>query len=99
MVETKWKILELQSNPDFGVVEAHWEAIKVDGEHRAKLFGAITFTPNPDSENYIAYDSLTEETVISWIKNHEECSKVEEYLEGQLNELKTPPKTVTALPW
>lgn len=95
-----WKIntLEYTNDSDKGVITAHWDCSKVDGEYVGRCYGAESFSPDPSSKDYIAYADLTEETVLGWIyakidKDAVEAS-VQAQIDGQLS-----PTTLKGLPW
>lgn len=72
-----WTIntLEYTNDDDKGVIVAHWDCTKADGDYNGRVYGACSFSPDPSSESYIAYESLTKEDVLGWI--HEQVSKDE----------------------
>jgi hypothetical protein len=60
-----------------------------------------SYTPDPSSETYVAYDSLDEATVLSWVQDtlgSDEVSEVEAKATAKLNEAKTP-STAWGLAW
>ena len=93
-----WTISTLERNTDDGVVVAHWRASDADGEHSGSSYGTCGFTPNPDADGYTAYDSLTEETVIGWVKADVDADAVEASIAAQIADSKAPAITV-GVPW
>ena len=94
-----WSIAQLERNTsDNGVVIAHWRCTGVDGDNSTGAYGTASFTPDPTSADFIAYDALTEADVLGWV--HAEVSKedTEASLQAKLDEMATP-STVTGLPW
>jgi hypothetical protein len=68
MIEFTWKIESLEKNvADGGVVRANWRVNAVDGDYRTSGYGGISFTPDPDADGFIPFESLTEDVVLSWI--------------------------------
>jgi len=69
-----WTIANLEYNNDAnkGVVIAHWRVTEEEtvGEdtYTASSYGTASFEPDASADGYVAYDSLTEETVIGWVK-------------------------------
>ena len=93
-----WTISTLERNTDDGVVVAHWRASDADGEHTGSSYGTCGFTPDADTDGYVAYDSLTEETVIGWVKADVDADAVEASIAAQIADSKAPAITV-GVPW
>ena len=98
-----WNItnLEYTNESDKGVVHAAWTATDTDGDYSATVSGMESYTPDPSSETYVAYDSLDEATVLSWVQDtlgSDEVSAVEAKATAKLNEAKTP-STAWGLAW
>ena len=74
-------IVNLERTQDGGVVVAHWTATKTDGELTANTYGTKSFTPNPESEGYTAFEDLTEATVDGWL-SAEETAQIESVLDA-----------------
>ena len=91
-------IVNLEREPENnGIVVAHWTAFKVDGELEAKSYGTKSFTPNPESEGFVAFEDLTEETVVGWF-TEEETAQIEQVLDNDLEAQKAP-QVISGLPW
>ena len=96
-----WNISTLERNTDNGVVVAHWRASDVDGDHSGSSYGTVGFTPDASADGYVAYDSLTEENVIGWVKDsmgEEAVTGVEDSIAAQIAESKAPAISV-GTPW
>ena len=93
-----WTISTLERNTDDGVVVAHWRASDADGEHVGSSYGSCGFTPDADADGYVAYDSLTEETVIGWVKADVDADAIEASIASQIADSKAPAITV-GVPW
>ena len=91
-------ISTLESNTDGGVIVAHWQVNKASGENVATSYGTVSFTPDADAEGYVAYDSLTEETVIGWVQEALDTEALEASLDADLAEQASPSVTV-GTPW
>jgi hypothetical protein len=64
---TVWTIAQLERNTsDGGVVVAHFRATLTDGDYSASSYGTVGFTPDPDSEDFVPFDDLTEADVLEW---------------------------------
>ena len=71
----------------------HWSYFGTDGTHTASMIGVQSIgEPNP--ENFVAFEDLTEEQVIGWISASMDVEKMQENLDKQLAELAAP-TTVT----
>jgi len=96
-----WTISTLERNTDNGVVVAHWRASDVDGDHSGSSYGTCGFTPDASADGYVAYDNLTEENVIGWVKDsmgEEAVTGVEDSIAAQIAESKAPAISV-GTPW
>jgi hypothetical protein len=87
-----------QPDPNY-VVNALWEVTGVDGTHTASI-GGNTQSSSEQSDNFIPYDQLTEEIVISWIPESQLMS-AQACVQGQIDSMITPPVSPqnTPLPW
>ena len=96
-----WNISTLERNTDNGVVVAHWRATDVDGDHSGSSYGTCGFTPDASADGYVAYDNLTEENVIGWVKDsmgEEAVTGVEDSIVAQIADSKAPAISV-GTPW
>lgn len=80
-----------------GILIVHWTATKIDGDYEAKTYGTKSFTPNPEAEGFVAFESLTEETVVGWF-TEEETAQIESVLDADLEAQKAP-QVISGLPW
>jgi hypothetical protein len=87
-----------QPDPNY-VVNALWEVTGVDGTYTASI-GGNTQSSSEQSDNFIPYDQLTEEIVISWIPESQLMS-AQACVQGQIDSMITPPVSPqnTPLPW
>ena len=90
-------IVNLERTQDGGVVICHWTASKVDGDFTASTYGTKGFTPDPESEGFTAFESLTEATVVGWF-TEEEVAQIESVLDADLEAQKAP-QVISGLPW
>jgi len=90
--------LEYNNDADKGVVVAHWRVTAQDGDYTASSYGTQSFTPDPAADGYVAFDSLTEATVIEWVKAAMDTDAMEANLASQIEEQKTP-ATMSGMPW
>lgn len=90
-------IVNLERTQDGGVVVCHWTASKVDGELEAKTYGTKSFTPNPESDDFTAFEDLTQEIVVGWFTD-EEVAQIESVLDADLL-AQAEPQVIAGLPW
>ena len=91
-----WKINTLESNTADGFVTVgHWTCTAVDGEHTASAYATVSWA---EGTPVIAYDNLTEATVLGWVWESVDKAATEASLAAQIALLKNPVKT-TGTPW
>ena len=96
---TTWTIGTLERNvADGGVVVAHWIATLVDGDFSASSYGTCGFTPDPFDSGFVAYDSLTEATVVGWVQAEVDKDAIEASLAAKIEADKNPTQ-VAGVPW
>ena len=83
-------ISTLESNTDGGVIVAHWQVAKTSGDFTASSYGTVSFIPDTSAEGYVAYDSLTEATVVQWVQDALDTDKIEAHLDADLAEQASP---------
>ena len=101
-----WKIEQLGCKPSFdgktNVVETiHWRLNGVDGEYATSVYGSqgVTYI---EGSPFTDYDSLTEETVVEWLKDAlgaEQVANYETSVNNQLEALKNPTVVNPPLPF
>jgi hypothetical protein len=93
---TTWSIVNLDRNTADGfVTTAHWYAYAIDGEHSASAYATVSWAEGTPT---IAYDNLTEATVLGWVWESVDKSATESALAAQIALLKAPVKT-SGTPW
>ena len=98
-----WTIANLERNvSDGGVTVAHWRATEEetvgDVTYSASSYGTVGFTPDPDASDFVAYDSLTEETVLGWVHAEVDQSATEAALTANIEAQKNP-VSADGMPW
>ena len=94
-----WTIANLERNlADGGVTVAHWRVTEVDGDYSASAYGTVGFTPDADADDFIAYDSLTEATVLGWVHAEVDQSATEAALTAKIEADKNP-VSADGMPW
>ena len=94
-----WTIANLERNlADGGVTVAHWRVTEVDGDYSASAYGTVGFTPDADADDFVAYDSLTEATVLGWVQAEVDQSATEAALTAKIEAQKNP-VSADGMPW
>ena len=102
-MNTTWKIanLERTNDTDAVVTIAHYRVEGSDGEYSQGAYGTMAFEGDPSAEGFIAFDALTEDVVIGWVKDKfgdEKVAEIEAAIAEKIEVQKNPP-TVAGLPW
>ena len=98
-----WTIANLERNvADGGVTVAHWRVTEEetvgDDTFTASAYGTCGFTPDPDADDFVAYDSLTEATVLGWVHAEVDQSATEAALTANIEAQKNP-VSADGMPW
>jgi hypothetical protein len=83
---------------DGGVTVAHWRVTEVDGDYSASAYGTCGFTPDASADDFVAYDSLTEATVLGWVHAEVDQSATEAALTANIEAQKNP-VSADGMPW
>jgi len=96
MTTTTWKISTLDREVSNGfVTTAHWQATAVDGDYTASAYSTVSWSEGTPT---IAYDNLTEATVLGWVWESVDKSATEASLAAQIELLKNP-VSASGTPW
>jgi len=105
-METKWKIAQTKSYPDTGGIFEVVTILSVTKEEFSdRKIIMSQFNVDPNAENFIPYNELTEETVITWVFSdlgEEEMNKMIAELESAIDKRiyeKENPPFIQGLPW
>lgn len=79
-ITVKWSVSDMKRNAaDGGVVEVRWTCVaSADTGESAVEGGKLTCNPDASAEGFVAYESLTEEMVLGWVKADLGAEKVAE---------------------
>ena len=103
MTTFKWRITALdcalsEDGHDNVVKTVHWSCVGLDDQASGSTYGACSL-PAPEGA-FVAYDSLTPETVLGWIwANGVDKDATEAAVQSQIDTAKNPPIVQPALPW
>lgn len=106
MISYNWNIKSLRKtnldNLSGVVIEVYWDCVGTDDDDYTGIFSGFTIFKNVDPNNFIDFDNLTEEIVLSWVQP-EVYSKYWDHVEAKIQEYinakKNPVIDVTQLPW
>ena len=102
-----WTIANLERNvADGGVTVAHWRVTEEEtvgtGDdavtYTASSYGTCGFTPDADADDFVAYDSLTEATVLGWVHAEVDQDATEAALTAKIEADKNP-VSANGMPW
>jgi hypothetical protein len=92
-----WHIAQLERETADGYVfTAHYTVDASDGVYKAGAYGSLGLE-RPEGE-MIPFADLTEELVVSWVKERLDVEQIEAALQAQLDEQRHPSKA-SGLPW
>jgi len=66
--------------------------------YSGRRYGSCSFQPEPSSDDYIAYDDLTEEIVLGWVQAEVGEEDIEASITAQIEAQKNP-STLKGLAW
>lgn len=94
-----WTIANLERDISTGGVQvAHWRVTEVDGDYSASSYGTVGFTPDASASDFVAYDSLSEATVLGWVQAEVDQAATEAALAADI-EAQQHPLTSDGMPW
>ena len=102
-----WTIANLERNlADGGVTVAHWRVTEEEtvgsGDdavtYTASAYGTVGFTPDPDADDFVAYNSLTEADVLAWVHAEVDQDATEAALTANIEGQKNP-VSADGMPW
>ena len=94
-----WTIANLERNlADGGVTVAHWRVTEIEGDYSASSYGTAGFTPDASASDFVAYDSLSEATVLGWVQAEVDQDAVEAALTADIEAQKNP-VSGDGMPW
>ena len=94
-ISYKWTVNPMERNLSNGFVTvAHWQCVGTDGEFSDSVYSTASWTGEPT----VAYDNLTEATVLGWIWETVDKDATEAAIAAKI-ELQKNPVQATGLPW
>jgi len=101
MINYEWIIRQLDRDSFTGGIKSiHWRYFGREDSFIAETFGELRITPSPDSPDFIPFENVTKEDVISWLENElaDELPRIREELSKEI-ELKKASPIVNGFPW
>ncbi len=103
MATFNWSIANTERYLDTGgIFVVHWrvtaEETVGDDTFTASAYGTVGFTPDPDADDFVAYDSLTEATVLGWVHAEVDQDATEAALTANIEAQKNP-VSADGMPW
>jgi hypothetical protein len=103
MATFNWSIANTERYLDTGgVFVVHWrvtaEETVGDDTFTASAYGTVGFTPDADADDFVAYDSLTEEVVMGWVHADVDKDATEAALTANIEGQKNP-VSADGMPW
>ena len=103
MATFNWSIANTERYLDTGgIFVVHWrvtaEETVGDETFTASAYGTCGFTPDPDADDFVAYDSLTEEVVMGWVHAEVDQDATEAALTANIEAQKNP-VSADGMPW
>ena len=103
MATFNWSIANTERYLDTGgIFVVHWrvtaEETVGDDTFTASSYGTVGFTPDADADDFVAYDSLTEEVVMGWVHAEVDQSATEAALTANIEAQKNP-VSADGKPW
>ena len=104
-----WTVVQLERDTsNDGVVVAHWRASDSEEvgtgddavSHYGSSYGTCSFTPDADSDDFVAFEDITEEMAVGWVKDCPQITvaDIEASIANQIAESKAP-SVVAEVPW
>jgi hypothetical protein len=76
----------------------HWRLSAKNETHITEIYSTVSLEA-PNSENFIAFENLTEAQVIAWVENKLDVDALKASLDAQLERLANPPIVTKQGPW
>lgn len=104
MVNYNYEILRLNVAPhknelDNVVVSVNWRYQITEESEYADMYYLTNLTNDVDSNSFIEYDDLTDETVFSWVSQLVDIDSLQKQLQDKLEEVKVPSNVEKLPPW
>jgi hypothetical protein len=104
MITYIWKINEMIVIPSYAglqdiVKSVGYSVTALEDGYSTDITLSVELNSTVDPDKFIAYEDLTEETVISWVQPMTDMIQLESRAQIALTELRTPAIVAKPLPW
>jgi len=94
MITYKWIVSALDCKKEIEdlkdvVCNVHWKYEATKNNIVVSNYGVLSLT-NPNKDNFIALNELTENDVVNWLKSNLEVNELNESLENQIDSIENP---------
>lgn len=100
---TTWQIKNMRRQADTGlVIGVRYECIAELNGATKNTVGRVRLSGDVNDPNFIAFENLTQETVVGWVKDQlgvDKVAAVEAATEAKHNPAPVVESTQTGLPW
>ena len=105
-ITNTWSVMQMDCYPEVDgetdvVFTVHWTLTGSDGTYTGYVYGSQAVSVDPESP-FTPYADLTQEQVISWVKNamgEEQVTVYEQNVAAQISDQIAPPVVTPSLPW
>jgi len=103
-ITVTWSVLDMKRDAATGgVKEVRWQCLaQADTGESAVEAGKLLLEPDADAEDFIAFEDLTEEVVLGWVKGQEgfDAGDIEENRRGKVQgQIDRAAADATGMPW
>ena len=103
----KWIISSLECKPSENgltnvVTGIHWRkqaTEDINGKSKTVDLYNVCAVPDASNESFVAFESLTEEIIISWLEAILDIESINNALDAKLEDYKNPPLVQKRAPW
>jgi len=102
MIEYTWAITEVERDPETGgIKKIHWRYMGKEGDIFFERFDVLNVQPDPNSSNFVPYENVTKEMVISWLETElaDKIPELQQELTTQIETAKNEVVNISGLPW
>lgn len=104
MISYTWKIKQLTVVPDYSglqdvVKSVGYSVTASEDDLSTDILLSVELNSVSDPSKFIAYEDLTEETIISWVQPMTDMVELEARATQALLGLRSPPTVTKPLPW
>jgi hypothetical protein len=104
MITYTWDINKIYAKPlSNGLINVihsiDWSYTGIDENNNTASIQVPITLPEPSDENFIPYDDITEEMVISWLESILNVEDLQQGIIDKIENIKNPPLVEIPFPW